>query len=197
MEEGSIMKAAVIFWSKTGNTEKTARAIRDGLEGGGAGVDLMRVEEARDLEYFHYDLLCIGFPSYRWAPPEPVVRWLQRKHSRYAREGRVQVNAQRVEGTKALVFCTYSGPHTGIREAIPAGKYAGQFFEHLGIPVLDEWYVVGEFHGDEEASTRGCLGDIRGRPTEEDLRRVRERAVSLTRRLGCEDKPAGAGPAEA
>jgi hypothetical protein len=93
------------------------------------------------------------------------------------------VNAQRVEDTKALVFCTYSGPHTGVREAIPAGEYAGQFFEHLGIPVLDEWYIVGEFHGNEEASTMGCLGDIRGRPTEEDLRRLRERAASLARRL--------------
>jgi hypothetical protein len=95
----------------------------------------------------------------------------------------VQVNAPPVEGTRALIFCTYSGPHTGINEAIPAGKYAGQFFEHLGIQVLDEWYIVGEYHGNLEASTRGCLGDIRGRPTEEDLRHIRERAASLVRRL--------------
>jgi hypothetical protein len=112
-----------------------------------------------------------------------VVRWLKQKHAEYRRQGRVRVNAQTAAGTKVLVFCTYSGPHTGIREAIPAGKYAGQFFEHLGIRVLDAWYIVGEFHGNEEASTRGCLGDIRGRPTEEDLRRVRERAISLLRRL--------------
>ncbi|MCX5908895.1 MAG: hypothetical protein NTY64_17400 [Deltaproteobacteria bacterium] len=32
-----------------------------------------------------------------------------------------------------LIFCTYSGPQTGINEAIPAGKFAGQFFEHLGL----------------------------------------------------------------
>ena len=83
----------------------------------------------------------------------------------------------------ALIFCTYSGPHTGIDEATPAGKYAGQFFEHLGITVLDEWYVVGEFHGSEERSTLGRLGDIRGRPNEQDLARVREAAVLLVQRV--------------
>jgi hypothetical protein len=113
-----------------------------------------------------------------------VVEFLKQKHRQYARQGRVRVNAQPVEGTKALVFCTYSGPHTGINEAIPAGKYAGQFFEHLGIRVLDEWYIVGEYHGNLEASTKGCLGDIRGRPTEENLRHLEERAASLVRRLG-------------
>ncbi len=175
--------AVVIYWSKTGNTEKAAHAIRDGLEAGGADVQLRTTEQAEDVDYFAYDLVCIGFPSYQWSPPRAVVEWLKQKHRQYARQGRVQVNAPPVVGTHALVFCTYSGPHTGINEAIPAGKYAGQFFEHLGIRVLDEWYIVGEYHGNLEASTRGCLGDIRGRPTEENLRQIRERAASLVQRL--------------
>jgi sulfite reductase alpha subunit-like flavoprotein len=177
------MKAAIIYWSKTGNTEKAAHAIRDGLATAGAQVELMTVDEAEGIDYHRYHLLCIGFPSYQWSPPEAVVRFLKQKHRAYGRQGRVRINAAPVEGTQALVFCTYSGPHTGINEAIPAGKYAGQFFEHLGIRVVDEWYIVGEFHGNEAASTEGCLGDIRGRPTEEDLRRLRERAISLARRL--------------
>jgi hypothetical protein len=179
------MKATVIYWSKTGNTEKVARAIRDGLAAGGAEIQLTRAEEAGDIDYFDYHLVCIGFPSYQWSPPEAMVRFLKQKHRQYRRQGRVQVNAPPVQGTNVLIFCTYSGPHTGISEAIPAGKYTGQFFEHLGIPVLDEWYIVGEYHGNLEASTQGCLGDIRGRPSGEDLRRIRERAHSLVRRLRC------------
>ncbi|MGD8967567.1 MAG: flavodoxin domain-containing protein [Anaerolineae bacterium] len=177
------MQAAVIYWSKTGNTEKAACAIQDGLEAGGADVQLRTAEEAKDIDYYQYDLVCIGFPSYQWSPPEPMVTLLKQRHRQYARQGRVQVNAPPVRDTNALIFCTYSGPHTGINEAIPAGKYAGQFFEHLGIRVLDEWYIVGEYHGNLEASTKGCLGDIRGRPSEEDLRHLRERATSLVRRL--------------
>ena len=87
---------------------------------------------------------------------------------------KMRPGAPKVPGKNALIFCTYSGPHTGIREAIPAGLYAGQYFEHLGFTVLDEWYVVGEFHGSLELSTQGRLGDIRGRPNEDDLRKVKE-----------------------
>jgi hypothetical protein len=54
--------------------------------------------------------------------------------------------------------------------------------------VLDEWYVVGEFHGRGEYSTRGRLGDIRGRPTADDLRGLREAARALARRLGEEER---------
>lgn len=177
-----------MFWSRTGNTEQAAHAIKDGLEESGARVVMRRVEEIEELDYFDYDLVCLGFPSYQWTPPEAVMRVLKEKHRRYARDGRVKVNAPPVVGMHALVFCTYSGPHTGIDEAIPAVKVAAQFFEHLGIRVADEWYVVGEFHGDEEASTQGRLGDIRGRPDDEDLRRLRERARRLGQRLGGTDE---------
>ncbi|MBN1249034.1 MAG: flavodoxin domain-containing protein [Anaerolineae bacterium] len=177
------MNAIVIYWSRTGNTKQAAHAIRDGLSAGGADVSLTTVDEAGDLDYFDYALVCLGFPSYGWSPPDPVLKWLKGKHRMYGQQGRVQVGASEVAGTQALVFVTYSGPHTGINEAIPAGKTAGQFFEHLGIRVLDEWYIVGEFHGNEEASIKGRLGDIRGRPTEDDLRGIRERATTLVRRL--------------
>lgn len=177
------MDAVVIYWSATGNTEKVARALSDGLALGGADVRLVALAEAAELDYFNYDLVCMGFPAYGWLPPQPVMDRLKAKHKLYGGAGRVRWSTPEVAGTQALVFVTYSGPHTGINEALPAGKVAGQFFEHLGIRVLDEVYVVGEFHGNEEASTKGRLGDIRGRPTEDDLRAVSERATALVRRL--------------
>jgi flavorubredoxin len=178
------MKAAVIYWSHTGNTEKVARAIRESLEAAGVEVLFKRTEEAADVDFYAYDLLCIGFPSYHWSPPRPVDEFLKGKFGEYKRQGRVRVGAPKVPGKNALVFCTYSGRHTGINEAVPAGKYVGQFFEHLGFTVLDEWYVVGEYHGSEEASTLGRLGDIRGRPNAEDLRKVKQDVAQLLRSLG-------------
>ena len=71
------MKAAVIYWSKTGNTEKVALAIRDGLKAANAEVLFRRTEEAEDVDFYDYDLVCIGFPSYQWSPPEPVVKFLK------------------------------------------------------------------------------------------------------------------------
>jgi flavodoxin len=173
------MDAIIVYWSKTGNTEKVALAIQEGLEEAGAHVMIKRVEDAESVDFYAYDLVCIGFPSHRWSPPEPMDEFLNSKFKAYRKQGRVKTGAPKVAGKNALIFCTYSGPHTGIREAMPAGLYAGQFFEHLGFTVQDEWYVVGEFHGSEEASTQGRLGDIRGRPNEEDLHKVKQDARNL------------------
>jgi hypothetical protein len=141
------------------------------------------MEEAEDVDWYSYDLVCVGFPSYRWHPPEPVDALLQLKFGEYRKQGRVRAGAPKIPGKNALIFCTYSGPHTGIDEATPAGKYAGQFFAHLGFKLLDELYVVGEFHGSEEASTMGRLGDIRGRPNKQDLEKVKQDLARLARRI--------------
>jgi len=177
------MKAAILYWSRTGNTEKVALAIQEALESAGVQAVLRRTEDAEDIDYYEYDLVCVGAPSYRWHPPEPVDAFLVGKFAEYRRRGRVKAGSPKVPGKNALIFCTYSGPHTGINEAIPAGKYMGQFFEHLGFTVQDEWYIVGEFHGSEEASTKGRLGDIRGRPNERDLEKVKQDVAHLLQRM--------------
>jgi hypothetical protein len=177
------MKAAIIYWSKTGNTEKVAHTIKEALNEAEVDAIIKRVEEAGDLDFFAYDLICLGFPSYQWHPPEPMDMFLKSKFSTYRQQGRVKVSAPRIPGKYALIFCTFSGPHTGINEAIPAGKYAGQFFDHLGFQVLDEWYIVSEFHGSEINSTKGRMGDIRGKPTAEELQQIKQNTWQLIQGL--------------
>jgi len=89
----------------------------------------------------------------------------------------------KVPGKYALVFVTYSGPHTGMDEATPAGKTMRQYFEHFGFTIAGEWYVVGEFHGREDLSTLGRLGDIRGKPTKEDLLRIEDDAQQIAQKI--------------
>ena len=177
------MKAIIIYWSKTGNTEKVALAIQESLQETGMSVSLKKVEDAGEIDFFAYDLICLGFPSYRWRPPKPVDEFLNSTFRAHRKEGRVKVSAPKLSDKNALIFCTYSGPHSGIREAIPAGLYAGQFFEHIGFTVLDELYVVGEFHGSLEESTKGKLGDIRGRPNAEDLSKVKADVKKLANKM--------------
>ena len=82
-----------------------------------------------------------------------------------------------------MIFVTYSGPHTGIDEATPASKDMRQFFEHIGFNVIDEWYVLSEFHGSLENSTKGRMGDIRGKPTEEELLKIKRDAEAIAAQL--------------
>ena len=158
------MKSAlIIYFSNTGNTEKVANAIKEGLEDAGLKVDLKKPQEAAEIDFFSYDLVCVGSPSIEWQPAKPMADLLKAKLNLYRNQGKIKPCAPKVQGKNALVFCTYSGPHTGIDEATPAGKTMRQYFEHFGFNVVAEWYVVGEFHGREDMSTQGKLGDIRGK----------------------------------
>lgn len=47
---------------------------------------------------------------------------------------------------------------------------------------------MGEFHGHEELSTKGKLGDIRGRPNEQDLSKVESDVRALIKSLQADSK---------
>jgi hypothetical protein len=178
------MKAAILYWSAGGNTKKVALAIQETLVASGVETALKRIKDAEGIDWFDYNLVCVGFPSYWWSPPRPMTEYLDRKFKEYRRQDKVHVGAPPLPAKHALTFCTYSGQHTGINEALPATLYAGQFFEHLGFTVWGNWCIVGQYHGSEEANTQGRLGDIRGRPDEHDLAQVRRDTALLLERLG-------------
>jgi len=173
--------ALIVYFSKTGNTEKVALAIKRGLEKEGLEVTVRKVTEATEEELYAYDLVCFGSPVLHSLPPPPVLKFIKENEEKYRNAGEVRLCSPKVINKNALVFCTYSGPHCGINEALPVGKYIRQFLEHVGFDVKGEWYEVGEFHGWEAGSTKGRLGDIRGRPNAEDLALVELKTTQLAR----------------
>jgi flavodoxin len=175
--------ALIIYFSSTGNTQKVAYAIKDGLEASGLTVELKSPQEAAENDFYYYDLVCIGSPSIEWQPAKPIVDLLKSKLKVYRDQGKIIPCAPKVTGKNALVFCTYSGPHTGVDEATPAGKTMRQYFEHFGFNLVGEWYVIGEFHGREDMSTLGKLGDIRGKPTVEELEKIKKNAQQIAKNL--------------
>jgi len=176
-------KAVIIYDSKTGNTEKLAFIIEESIEKAGFNVLTVKVDEAKDIDFFNYDLVCIGTPSYQWHPTKQIIDYLKSKFDNYKKQGRMKLGSPKVSGKNVLIFCTYSGPHTGINEAIPATKYIGQFFEHLGFTVVDELQVLSEFHGSEEISTKGRMGDIRGKPNDEELKKIAEKVEEIAKKI--------------
>ena len=59
----------------------------------------------------------------------------------------------------------------------------GQFFEHIGFEIAAEWYIIGEFHGSEGNSTMGRLGNIKGRPNQQDLAKVKSDVLDLIKSI--------------
>lgn len=177
-------KALIIYYSRTGNTEKVARAIERGLRKGGLEPTIKKVSEALGEDYYDYDLVCFGTPVMHALPPPPVMKLIHKKFGEYRElPSEVRVPAHPIPGKYALVFVTFSGPHVGVAEALPAGKLLVQEFLHLGFDVKGEWYVVGEFHGEKVLSIRGFPGDTRGRPNAEDLARIEEKTIKLVKSL--------------
>ena len=176
-------KALVIYWSATGNTKKVANAIQKALVSERVKPVVKKVDEAVEEELYQYDLIFLGTPSYQFLPPEPVQRFVKHKMKLHGERGDIKLCAPKITGKVAVVFCTYSGPHTGIKEATPVGECLGQFFEHIGFDVAAKWYIVGEFHGREDLSTKGKLGDIRGRPNQQDLSEVESNVSKLIKSL--------------
>jgi len=177
------VRALLLYQSVTGNTEKVAGALREGLEAEGIEVVTRRIAEAVPDDLLDFDLVCLGTPAYQFLPHRVVLDFVAERMRTHSQRGDIVVRAPKRPGKYSVVFVTYSGQHTGIDEATTAGKYLGQFLLHLGFAVVGEWYVVGEFHGNKEASTEGWLGDIRGRPNAADLAEVRDRAARLAKCL--------------
>ena len=175
------MKAIVIYDSKTGNTEKVANTIQKTLVEKKVASIIRKIEDAFEEELYNYDLVILGTPTFQWLPSKRVQRFINRKMTLHENRGDVKPLAPLIPGKKAVVFCTYSSPFTGIESALPCIKYMAQFFKHIGFEVAGEWYVIGEFHGNEERSTKGMLGDIRGRPNQTDMEEVRARVITLLR----------------
>lgn len=174
-------QALVLYWTCTGNTEKVALRVAEGLADGGFAVTCKKLADAEDEDFLAYDLVAFGVPAYNWHVPAPADKYLKAKFAAHLNTVGVKPGAPK-NGKRALIFCTYSGPHTGMNEAIPTVKYAGQFFEHMGFEILDEWYILSEFVGSEADSTQGRMGDVRGLPDERELARVRSAAKNLALR---------------
>jgi multimeric flavodoxin WrbA len=174
------MKVLNIYFSATGNTAKTAATIEKTVADAGHEVTTVQVKEGVQVEFLDYDMIFMGSGVYHWLPGKPLMKLIEKVSEGYRKSGEIQRNPKRRANIKAVTYCTYGGTHTGIREARPATMWMGQFFEHLGIEVVADWYVIGEFHGTwKDLSVSGRLGDIRNRPNEWDLKDLAEKTRAI------------------
>ncbi len=174
------MKILSVFFSATGNTGKVAATIEDVARAEGHEVTSIRVKEDLKIRFLDYDVIFMGSGVYHWLPGKALMKMIEKSMEDYRKSGEITRNPKRRPAIKAVTYCTYGGTHTGIREAYPATLWMGQFFEHLGIQVVADWHIIGEFHGSwKDLSVGGRLGDIRNRPNEADLHDVSERTKAI------------------
>jgi multimeric flavodoxin WrbA len=178
------MKILNLYYSSTGNTNKVADRIAQTAQELGHEVDTLKITgKDMTVEILDYDFVFVGSGVYGQLPGKPLMELFKTLLHGYVKRGEIKPASPRRPSARVVVYCTYGGVHTGINEAVPAVKYMGQLFDHLGYSIVGEWYVVGEYLPKElqKHSVNGRLGDIRGRPNQEDLRDVAERVKGILR----------------
>jgi hypothetical protein len=178
------MKILNLYFSSTGNTAKVAQRIAATADSLGYQIDTLKITGAAKVDLLSYDLIFCGSGVYQWLPGKAAQEFIQARLAHYAAAGEIKLASPRRSGKKAVVYCTYGGVHTGINEAIPAVKFMGQLFDHLGFEVVSEWYFIGEYPAQgrmKDYSALGRLGNIQGRPNEADLHDVAEKVKGVLR----------------
>jgi len=174
------MKVLNLYFSATGNTDKVAKTISEAAQQAGHQVDTVKVTKDADIDVLPYDLVFAGSGVYEWLPGQPIQDLFAKLRRQYVAASQIKPASPRRPGKNAVIYCTYGGAHTGVNEAIPAVKYMGQLFDHLGYEIVGEWYLVGEYHGKyQDFSVGGRLGDIHGRPHAADLQDLVEKVKGV------------------
>ncbi|HHD64484.1 MAG TPA: flavodoxin [Desulfobulbaceae bacterium] len=176
------MRILNLYHTTTGNTLKVAERINQTLQDLGHTLDSVKADKETKIDVLEYDLVFAGSGVYAWLPGKPMQKLFAELRAAYANNGLIKPASPRIQ-KKAIIYCTYGGVHTGINEAIPAVKYMGQLFDHLGFEILDEWYFIGEYQPEKirEMSLNGRLGNITGRPNETDLQEVEQKVRGIMR----------------
>lgn len=173
------MKVLNLFFSVTGNTKKIALQIDKTVKEEGHEIDTIEVTKNTDkdtIDFLNYDFVFVGTGVYIWLPPQDMIDLWKNMQKKYVKSGDIKPYAPRRINKKAVTYCTFAGPHTGKNEATPVPKFLGQLLDHLGFEVITEWFFEGQFNNKDSFYTKfnkiGRMGDITGRPNEDDLKRV-------------------------
>lgn len=124
------MKSLVMFYSQTGNTQKIAQAIRDGIESVTGQCALKHIRDVSPEDWLCYDLVGVGSPIWGACPTTNLLY-------------HINDLPETVRGTHCFFFCTHgTGPGRCILRGVEP-------MQKKGLTVLGwkDWYASASLHG--------------------------------------------------
>ncbi len=168
------MKVIVAYFSGTGNTEKVAKSIQEGLEG--QDVDLLKIKDVDPEKLGDYELLVLGSGIYGGSVNKTVANLIKKA---------VKMPP------KVAFFNTHSSPmsYSGkafkriVKKIETAGaKVVGNFEcigENIGVPKEKQEQMFSMLPPEEQEAAKKRIEAIKGRPNAEDLQKAKEFAKTL------------------
>lgn len=150
------MDVLLITFSQTGNTRKIADAMADAFQEAGHLARTIPLNEANPDDTTNVDLLGVGTSCFSSQSPTPMKTFLRTLPS--------------LNGQRSFVFATSSGAPGRVLYDL------ARILQGKGAEVLGGFLARGEVHHPAPHMT----GQFPGRPSEEDLIRARQFAISVT-----------------
>jgi NAD(P)H dehydrogenase (quinone) len=111
-----VAKVLVVYDSRTGNTERMARAIKEGAEGIGVDVELKKVDDTKLSDLEAADGIILGSPTYFGSMSAKMKGLVDRSAGLFAK-GRLK---NKVGAAFTSADCTGSGAETTLLSLIAA-----------------------------------------------------------------------------
>ena len=168
------MRILVCYFSGTGNTEKIAKSIQEGLEG--QEVDLLKIKDVDPAKIGDYDLVVLGSGIYGGMVSKNITAMMK------------QITEF---PPKVAFFNTHSSPMSYSKKAYKriikkfeteGSKVVGNFEcigENIGVPKEVQENMLSNLPPEEQERQRKRLEEIKGRPNAKDLEDAKEFAKSI------------------
>ena len=172
------MKILITYFSNTGNTEKIAKNMKDGLIN--YDVDLIHAKDVDPTTLSSYDLVFLGSGVYASKIDKSILTMIKRAVPELP--------------AKFVYFCThaslklYQEPFKRITNIIKEYncEIIGEFDcvgENLGIPLDTQFAMLERLPEDQREKAKKDRKKIKGRPNEMDLENAKNFAISLVKNL--------------
>ena len=167
------MKILITYFSNTGNTEKVANAIKEGLEG--HDVEIKKVDDTNSESLKDYDLVFLGSGIYAGNITKAILDLLK--------------NADALPPKFAL-FCTHASPdfyQNGfkmVKNQIAAAnsEVIGEWDcmgENIGLPKDMQMKMMANLPPEKQEQAKKHMESLKGRPNTEDLEEAKAFAALI------------------
>lgn len=170
-----LMKILITYFSHTGNTEKVANSIKEGLNEN--DVDLIPVKDVDPSKLNYYDLVLLGSGIYASRIDKSLVNLVKKAAPNLP--------------SKFAYFCThaslefYQKPFYNITKILAGHgcKVIDEFDcvgDNIGIPLKTRMTMLDNLPDDKKKKAQEDMEKIKGRPNQEDLENAKRFGQSLT-----------------
>jgi len=171
LHKGDKVKILIAYSSRTGNTEKIASSMKEGMSD--HDVALQKVKETDPAVLKNYDIVFLGSGIYAGKVDRSIVD-LVKKTEEYP--------------PKFVLFCThasvdaYQNGFKMVKKKIAGSTILGEWDcrgENLGMPKEAQEKMIANIPPEKQEQARKFNEALKGRPNAEDLESAKEYAKSI------------------